>query len=454
MQKPRTSLLSALLTLSFVLPATAAVPTKVHERTLEVLLPGVLDDADEPPDELEAPVVDGQEEAGADEDGEGEEDTFGEVEGEGESEDEEGAADDEAPPPRPSKTSRTSKSGASKSSTSSKSSKQASATKKPSKQKPLERPKGAKECEYRTPLYEHEVAKGENLGAIAGRYGVRRDDLIRLNQIKNPNLIRPGQRLKVCPEIAPRTRKEVEHVVAKGENPTKIAERYGMTANELIALQKGKLGERLKANPRALRIGDHLTVMVEVEAKPELAPAAEERGVLRASVQLAGGAHYHVKRPHLAYGTDKTIRAIKSAISRYKQRKPKGPKVHVGDISRQGGGPLKGHRSHQRGVDVDIGLVHKGILAGEKKFVDANPQTLDIARTWALIKAFTDTREVRAIFLDYGVQKILYDYARKSGVSQDTLDELFQYPRGKGHAHGIIRHWKGHRNHFHVRFRG
>jgi hypothetical protein len=38
-------------------------------------------------------------------------------------------------------------------------------------------------------------------------------------------------------------------------------------------------------------------------------------------------------------------------------------------------------------------------------------------------------------------------------MSQDDLDELFQYPRGKNRTRGIIRHSKGHVNHFHVRFR-
>jgi hypothetical protein len=76
-----------------------------------------------------------------------------------------------------------------------------------------------------------------------------------------------------------------------------------------------------------------------------------------------------------------------------------------------------------------------------------------VPRTWALIKAFVDSPDVRAVFLDYRLQKLLYEHARKQKVSEAKLDELFQYPRGKGRAFGIIRHWKGHKDHFHVRFR-
>ena len=60
---------------------------------------------------------------------------------------------------------------------------------------------------------------------------------------------------------------------------------------------------------------------------------------------------------------------------------------------------------------------------------------------------------MRYIFVDYSVQKLLYEYAKGKGVSEDTLSELFQYPRGKRASRGIIRHWKGHIDHFHVRFR-
>ncbi len=44
---------------------------------------------------------------------------------------------------------------------------------------------------------EHVVAAGETLGDIAYAYGVRIDDLIKLNNIQNPNLLRVGQVLQI-----------------------------------------------------------------------------------------------------------------------------------------------------------------------------------------------------------------------------------------------------------------
>ena len=44
----------------------------------------------------------------------------------------------------------------------------------------------------------HTVARGDTLWAIANRYGVSLSAIIQWNpQIKNPNLIRPGERVRV-----------------------------------------------------------------------------------------------------------------------------------------------------------------------------------------------------------------------------------------------------------------
>ena len=100
------------------------------------------------------------------------------------------------------------------------------------------------------------------------------------------------------------------------------------------------------------------------------------------------------------------------------------------------------------------GLVLQGKLADRLHFSGAAADTIDLERTWALVEEFIATGEVRCIFLDYQMQKLLYTYAKQHGVSQRKLDEYFQYPRGSGRNHGIIRHWRGHVNHLHVRFRG
>ncbi|MEM6292316.1 MAG: penicillin-insensitive murein endopeptidase [Myxococcota bacterium] len=310
--------------------------------------------------------------------------------------------------------------------------------------------KKSKACDYVTPVHTHKVVPGEHLGQIAGRYGVRKRDLTKLNARlrKNPDLLFVGQTVRVCPIIAPREREQITYTVQSGDNLGSIAKRYGLTPKELERYQRGKLKNR-----NDLREGQKLTVWVDGKVVSGFANIDDNKGKLKAGVQLPPGRHYVVKWGAGAWGTGKTIRTIQSAIGSYKRKMPGGPKVHVGDISKRGGGVFKPHLSHQHGRDVDIGYVLKGKYAHEKRFHNANADNLDVPRTWTLIKAFLDSDEVTYIFMDYKIQKQLYDYAKKRGYSEDTLDELFQYPRGKRRTHGLIRHWKGHVNHFHVRFR-
>ena len=328
------------------------------------------------------------------------------------------------------------------------------------------------DCRNHVPLWEHTVAQGESLGLIAGRYGVRRSDVVDVNPaLTNPDHIVPGQKIRVCPEIAPRTRKQVTHSVASGESLIKIAESHGLTYEELLVELEESGNDKLAHNPRRLQVGDKLEFWVDggivEDFLPPLPPKktakksdkGKKRGGKRrprhgrVNVQLSPSKDIYVKRPTLAFGTKKTVSLIESAVRKYKRRHGGGPKVVIGDISRRGGGQLKPHLSHRKGVDIDIGYVLKGAAANRTRFRGVNKSNLDLARTWGLVKAFIDTDAVVYIFMDYALQKQLYDYAVGKGVSKDELDALFQYPRGRGRSHGIIRHWRSHKNHFHVRFR-
>jgi LysM repeat protein len=305
-------------------------------------------------------------------------------------------------------------------------------------------------CDYETPLHRHVVVPGEHLGQIAGSYGVRRRDLVRLNPDlkKNPNVLRVGQRLRVCPDIAPRERQRLTHAVQRGETLSSIAKKYDLTTRELERYQRGNL-----KNPNSLRPGQRLVVWVQGDVLSGFANVDRDSGVLKAGVQLPPGRHYHVKWRAASWGTAYTVRALQSGIATYKRRMPGGPKVHVGDLSTRGGGSFPPHKSHQHGRDVDIGYVLRGSLANETRFRNAGRGNLDVARTWMLVKSLIDTNAVSHIFMDHRIQRLLYEHAKKKGAREEVLDELFQYPRGPRRGHGIIRHWKGHTHHFHVRFR-
>ncbi|MEM9460975.1 MAG: penicillin-insensitive murein endopeptidase [Myxococcota bacterium] len=303
------------------------------------------------------------------------------------------------------------------------------------------------DCDHRMPLYEHRVKAGEHLGLIAGRYGVRYQELVALNeQLADPDLIRPGDVIRVCPEIFPRQVERHEHVVQSGETLGAIAKQYGLSVATLVELQDDALKD-----PDRLRVGQHLVIerdggLVADFLPPPPRPKNQRRSGGRSRVveALPPSEHLRIKRPHLAYGTPKTIALVQRAVAQYKRRHRGSPRVVVGDISRKGGGTLRPHLSHRTGRDIDLGYVRR---AGSATYA------VDIPRTWALLQAFIDTRQVVYIFVDYRLQQQLYEHAKSRGVSDKTLDELFQYPRGRGRARGIIRHWPSHKRHFHVRFR-
>jgi Penicillin-insensitive murein endopeptidase len=59
--------------------------------------------------------------------------------------------------------------------------------------------------------------------------------------------------------------------------------------------------------------------------------------------------------PDRLYGNEHAIRAVVSVIDGYRAANPGAPRVVVGDISREGGGPMRdAHVSHQNGLDVDV----------------------------------------------------------------------------------------------------
>jgi hypothetical protein len=173
---------------------------------------------------------------------------------------------------------------------------------------------------------------------------------------------------------------------------------------------------------------------------------------MKDGVQLSAGPGWIIKRPHNAWGTPRTIDRLRDALREYVREMPGGPDVHVGDISRSGGGFFPPHLSHQAGRDVDIGYVLVGNSADVTRFVRAHAGNLDRERTWHLVRTLLESGAIGYVFMDYTIQGLLYEHAKTTGVSPQQLDAWFQYPRGNRAAHGVLRDWRGHDDHFHVRF--
>ncbi len=152
------------------------------------------------------------------------------------------------------------------------------------------------------------------------------------------------------------------------------------------------------------------------------------------------------------WGSDPVVAILQWAAAETVRIHGGSARVVIGALSREGGGRLRGHRSHQSGRDVDVGY----FAAGDrtlKGFERMDPGDLDVERTWTLVGAMLHTGQVHYIFMDYDLQAQFYGWLQDSDVDESTLERIFQYPNGRSARRGIIRHAEGHRDHFHVRFR-
>ena len=81
----------------------------------------------------------------------------------------------------------------------------------------------------------HTVQRGDTLSEIADRFGTTVSELVRLNNIQNPNLIYPGQVLVIREggSVTPPTG-ATTYTVQRGDTLSEIAERYGTTVSALV----------------------------------------------------------------------------------------------------------------------------------------------------------------------------------------------------------------------------
>lgn len=167
--------------------------------------------------------------------------------------------------------------------------------------------------------------------------------------------------------------------------------------------------------------------------------------------QLLTGQGFQVRHPERAWGTYLTVTRLQDVMTAHHRRFPDASPVWIHDISARFGGRLEPHVSHRRGQDVDIRVL---LTIKTERYLQATTQTIHLERNWHLISSLINTGDVECIFLDYDLQRVLYTFARSKGVSAETLEKIFQYPRSPDGAAGKVRHEPGHKDHLHIRFRG
>ena len=252
------------------------------------------------------------------------------------------------------------------------------------------------------------------------------------------------------------------HTAGPDDDWASVAHLYGVRSNHLRAWNKSALGKTLDPGERAFVWIDPVVYAAMVENP--LYPIEGRAGLIRAgassvgtpqdgqlinAVALPPGPGYEILYSRSAYGTTWSVRHLVTALDAFVASGVYEKDLIVGVMSRQRGGFMGGHVSHQSGRDVDIRLpVRRGVRRSEP----ARGRRVEWRAAWALARALVDTGGVKIILLSYSAQRRLYRQARAEGADELLLADLLQYPRPIGSNNGIIRHSPGHEGHFHVRF--
>ncbi len=339
----------------------------------------------------------------------------------------------------------------------------ASSKKSKSKKSKKSKRKRRKKKSAKKTIY-YRVKKGDTIGGISRRYHVSIASILRWNHLKDKHTIRHGQRLKlrVLAKDArgsggdSRSRKGGDHkqirqkkyyIVKRGDTLGKIARRHKVSKRDLK-----KWNRAVRKHPNRLRKGQRIVVgYTRIDATGSSSYGAANHGKLIGGVLLPPGPGYIVRNKSHSYGTPLMVDNIMKAMASYARHFKNPARFLIGDLSRKHGGRFRPHVSHQSGRDVDIALMplpNKEL----KHFQKLTPKTMDIPKNWYLIERLLESKEVQYIFLDYKLQKPLYEYALKKGYNKAQLQGIIQYPGGKKSYRAIIRHARGHANHIHVRF--
>lgn len=310
----------------------------------------------------------------------------------------------------------------------------------------LSRPAMAEQDEHPThAVEEYVVSPDDTLGSIALRFNVGVSDMKSWNGLENEQ-VRPGDRLVVRAGDEQKSREPlpVVHIVKKGDTLEQIARRYGVNTRNVLRWNKG-------LDPNRLQIGAEVRLEIRGRDGHSVSWGTANEGKLYNGLTPQESEALRVRREERAYGTRRTVQMLEAAVADVKGRWPDAPALMVGDLSAHRGGKLRPHRSHQSGRDADVSYYHRGNVT-TRDFYEMTPETFDAVKNWHLSKTLIDTGEIEYIFIDYRLQKVLYEYALSIGYTPEMLKPLIQYPNGRNERRGIIRHVPGHANHFHFRF--
>ena len=101
----------------------------------------------------------------------------------------------------------------------------------------------------------HIVKVGDTITSISKLYSIKKDLIIKLNDLKDENYIYIGQNLKIADinqTIYNNASQNIYHLVQKGENLTEISIKYGLDLNYLIKINNLKDQDSIEVGSKLL----------------------------------------------------------------------------------------------------------------------------------------------------------------------------------------------------------
>ena len=152
------------------------------------------------------------------------------------------------------------------------------------------------------------------------------------------------------------------------------------------------------------------------------------------------------------WGTPELVTLVKKCGLTYRRYfSKKYAPISIGDLSSRSGGPLKSHKSHQSGRDVDVGHMRKKRIR-PGFFIDTSPRQMNMYAQWVVVKCFLDDPQTQMIFIERQRTRALKRYVKR--IYKKRKGKLNKYisffPGGKNKR---IYPDAVHKSHMHVRIR-
>ena len=109
----------------------------------------------------------------------------------------------------------------------------------------------------------HVVKKGDTLSSISKKYSIKKESIMKVNNLLDENYIFIGQNLKIVENLTSENSKyNYFHEIKEGENLTEIANKYNISLSKLIEINSIE-------NQNTLKVGTTLKIKDDISTKKD-----------------------------------------------------------------------------------------------------------------------------------------------------------------------------------------